>query len=327
MLQGGWAWVRCAVLTLSLLAGGGSARAQAQEEADVTASSAEYKELVRQALQQYTLGRWSESRVFFLKAHALSPNARTLRGLALVCYESRHYVEAIEYAEQSLTSTAQPLAPQMRTELEQLVGQARSFVGRARVVTRPEQAELRVDGKLVKPGADGTIMLDPGEHELVAAAPGHELVSRTIAIDSGDEVRFDLALAQRVDKTAPTPSDSEAAPGSDAGPIDMAALAPWLVIGASAAFVVAGGILLAMGESDRSTVNDARAPQTWDDIKGAYDRAPTLLAIGGVLLGVGIAGAATGLTWKFYLQPQAEEKGPSAKLNLTPGGVRVSGTF
>jgi hypothetical protein len=283
--------------------------------------SREYKELIRQALQHYTVGHWVEARVFFVQAHELVPNARTLRGLSLVCYESRHYVEAIAYAEQSLANPVQPLGAQMKAELQQLVDQARSFVTRARIVTKPATAELRIDGQSVAPDAQGFVLFDPGAHELAVEAPGYDLRTVQVRAD-GSELRFDIVLPPKPPEiVVNTGHDTEPASSGESG-----AVAPWIVVGVSAAVTVTGAVLFALGESDRAAVRHAQSPTMWADISGAYDRAPTQLAWGGALLGVGLAGITTGLIWKFSLEPRSE-RARVTRLRVTPTGMQLSGTF
>ena len=53
--------------------------ALAQEDAE-----AQYKQLIQQALGEFRRQNWPEARVLFRRAHALSPNARTLRGMGVV---------------------------------------------------------------------------------------------------------------------------------------------------------------------------------------------------------------------------------------------------
>jgi hypothetical protein len=119
------------------------ARAQSSAEVETALNSPDYKEFIRKALQEYGLGNWTEARVFFGKAHTIAPNARTLRGLALVSYESRRYVETLSYAEQAFANPIQPLTPQMQSDLRRFVEQARSFVARARIVSDPAGAERK----------------------------------------------------------------------------------------------------------------------------------------------------------------------------------------
>jgi tetratricopeptide (TPR) repeat protein len=113
--------------------------------AEPATQTANYEDTIRHAVEEYSLGHWTEARFFFARAHALNPNARTLRGLGLTCYESRNYVEAIGYFKQALLSTEQPLTDKMRADLTQLLSQSEQFVTRVIVTLDPSTAELEVD--------------------------------------------------------------------------------------------------------------------------------------------------------------------------------------
>ena len=301
-------------------------RAQDEPEAAGATSTPEYKELIRNALEEYGLGHWTEARVYFGKAHALAPNARTLRGLALVSHESRRYVEAVSFAEQALADPIQPLTPPMQRELRELIDQSRAFVARVKIASDPSGAELQIDGQALVQAEDGAILLDAGEHELVAGAPGYETHSRTLQVQGGTEIRFDIALTPKpVSLTPPPNAAPAAAPLAEAGDATgSTAIAPYVVIGASAAVAVAGGVLLALASADKSKVEDSAAGTNWSEIRGAYERAPTFFAIGWTMLGVGVAGLAGGLSWKLWGQSPSD-RSPNARLQVTPGAVRVTG--
>lgn len=298
-------------------------------------NSPEYKDLVQRALQEYDLGHWSEARVFFARAHELAPNARTLRGLALVSYESRRYVDAIRFGELAVANTVQPLTATMRAQLQQFLDQARSFVGHARIVTKPSDAELRVDGMTVQRPSDGVLTLDAGTHELVVIAAGYETQSRTLNLEGGSEVRFDINLTQentaRAVETQPEPSNvaiasaNERAETSSSDGSSGGSVAPWIVIGASAAVLAGGAVMLALGAADKSKVENVAAGTPYSEVKDAYERAPVLLNVGWVLAGVGLAGVAAGLTWKLWLEPDGRHE--HARLQITPGGLKLSGSF
>jgi tetratricopeptide (TPR) repeat protein len=117
---------------------------RAQPPANALEDEPAYQRAVEQGLHEYQLGNFSEAKAFFARAHELSPNARTLRGLGMSAYELRDYVEAIAYFEQALDATERPLTPPMREEVVRLLGQARSFITRLTLSLRPSTTEVRV---------------------------------------------------------------------------------------------------------------------------------------------------------------------------------------
>lgn len=287
-------------------------------------SAASYEETIRHAVEEYSLGHWTEARFFFARAHALNPNARTLRGLGLTCYESRNYVEAIAYFNQALHSNEQPLTDKMRADITQLLAQAQQFVTRVIVTLDPTNAELEVDNVARELPADHVVLLDPGEHELAASAAGFRPERHTLTAEGG-ELRVDLRL-QAVDAGAgvvkgpvqPVTPPPAAEPGSGN-------LAPYIVMGAGGAALVAGAVLVGIAAADKHAVEHAEEGATWPELEPRYNRGRTFFPVGFALMGVGLAGVAAGLTWKLW--PANQERAPTARLQLSPSGIELSGKF
>lgn len=305
------------------------------------ARSEEYQSLVQQALHEYQLGNFNEAKVFFGRAHALSPNARTLRGLGMSSYELRNYVEAIDYFQRSLSSNERPLTLQMHGELSQLLNQARSFVTRVRLRLVPNDAELRVDTRTIPREPDGSVLLDPGTHELTIEAPAHETVTRTIRTNGAETLSLNVTLRaqeQEQDDTTPTRAvslsvnEDKAAQGAlepqghgdgDAG------VAPWILIGAGGAVAIAGGVMLAIALGNKY---DVEHPQTQGAVQPVYadykDKADSVfpLSVGGIAaLSLGAASIACGLVWKFTASGRPEHA--STQLQLGPGHVQLRMRF
>jgi hypothetical protein len=156
--------------------------------------NAQYRELIEKALQEYALGHWPEARVFFGDAHALWPNARTLRGLGMTCYEERSYVEAIGYLEQALENKTQPLTPKLSTEAKGILLQAKRFVTSALVEITPSGAKVSIDDQPAKLRPSGIVMLNPGEHSLQVSHPGYHTEHRTLHAEAGRELRVQIDL-------------------------------------------------------------------------------------------------------------------------------------
>jgi hypothetical protein len=102
-------------------------------------------------------------------------------------------------------------------------------------------------------------------------------------------------------------------------------LAPYIVIGAGGAALVAGAVLVGIAASDKNAVEHARDGATWPELEPRYNRGRTFFLVGFALMGVGLAGAAAGLTWKLW--PSDQERAPSAQLRVLPLGLELSGDF
>ena len=321
-------WLRTSLLALcavGLFAGG--ARAQKKDPSD-------YQRLVQQGLHEYDLGNFNEAKAFFAQAHALSPSARTLRGLGMSSYELRNYVEAIGYFEQALNSAERPLTVQMRGEVGQLLKQARAFVTRLQVTLEPSSAELRVDTRPAIKDPQGYVLLDPGTHELVAEAPEHEALTRNLRTDGGEELKLTLSLrplheepkAEAQREAAPPPAEMADSLGRPERQDSESSIGPWILIGSSAAVTIAGGVLIALMVKDKNAVENPSGDTTYAEVKGAHDRVFPLSVAGFSALGVGVAGLIVGIAWKIGSSGESHHEAP-VQVRLEPGGLRVHGTF
>jgi tetratricopeptide (TPR) repeat protein len=314
----------CVVVGLASLAQAGVVLADGAPT-PTPAPGASYEETIRHAVEEYSLGHWPEARFFFARAHALSPNARTLRGLGLTCYESRNYVDAIAYFKDALANTAQPLTEAMRAEVTQLMQQSEQFVTRLVLTVEPTSAVLELDHGSLELPSDGVVMLDPGEHELVATAEGH-LPERRVFNAEGHEMRVELHLRATPGEPVAAAPASTPAPAAAMSADSRSGLAPYLVIGAGGAALIVGGVLVAIATSDKYAVEHAPKGTLWRTIESRYNRGRIFFPVGFALMGVGLAGAAVGLTWKLW-PSEERDSAPRAQLRLSPTSLELSGTF
>jgi hypothetical protein len=309
----------------------GGAGAHAQSSQARAEDAAAYHDAIGRALQEFNLGHWTEAKVFFREAHARRPSARTLRGIGLASYESRNYVDAIDYLGQALVSSVQPLTADMRNAATKLIEQSRQFVMRAEIELSPNAAELFVDGKPVRLASDGSTLLDPGEHELSVVAAGYTTLQRRVNTEGGSSRQLHFVLKPKPVVAARVASEvqphvvrlHEAAPEPEPEPgSDSESLLPWLAIGASVAVVATGGVLLGLGLADKSAVEDTRDGGSWAAKKSANERAVPLQMAGGVMIGVGVAGLAASLAWQLW--PEDER---ALTLYVAPGGLTLRERF
>jgi tetratricopeptide (TPR) repeat protein len=226
------------------------------------AAEATYRELVDEGLREYDSAHFEEARALFARAHALSPSARTLRGLALAAFELRRYVECIENSEAALASKVKPLTEEMRSELSQTLQRAQRFVARVELDAAPADAELRVDGMLHPGIASTQLVLELGEHvlELSKLGFGHE--RRVIHLNGGETVNVRIALAPSAELAAASiVAQPESAGERSSPPRDDTRVAtrawykkPWLwvIVGVVVAGSVVGGVLLAKRDDDHT---------------------------------------------------------------------------
>ncbi|HKP61143.1 MAG TPA: hypothetical protein VJV78_30640 [Polyangiales bacterium] len=293
-----------------------------------SSEGASYDKLIDSALTEYRLAHWAEAKAYFAQAHALQPNARTLRGLGLVCYELRKYVESIGYFEESLTNKSRPLTDSMRTGVEQLLRDAQRFVTRVDVTLSPNAATLTLDGRPVVRDAQGRVLIDAGSHEFAADAEGHMPATRTVSTDGGEQIELSMQLLPSPPSSAPATAAAPAvqlqpSAAADANIDEGESPWPWVVVGVSGAVMIAGGVLLAVAIADKSKIENAPPDeQYWTEVESAYDRVPVYSTAGAIMLGVGAAGVAAGLAWKFW--PDDDER---ASLRVVPNGLQLRAAF
>src|SRR5262249_7114724 len=122
--------------------------------------------LVDQALSESAAGRWEEARAAFRKAHALYPNARTLRGIGMVSYEIRDYVDAVRELELALAQPRRALDDTQRREASALIEQARALIARYTTAGLSAATSIAIDGRPAQLEANGVILLAIGEHRI-----------------------------------------------------------------------------------------------------------------------------------------------------------------
>lgn len=160
----------------------------------VEAQSREYRRKIAQAVSEFDAGNWAEARALFTQAHALDPNARTLRGMGMCAFEMRAYAEAIETLEASLAERRRPLTRRQRRSVEALLARARSFIGVYRVHVERADATLTVDDAAPTLEADGSIVLPLGEHVFEARRDGYLTERRRVEVRGGEQLEVSLAL-------------------------------------------------------------------------------------------------------------------------------------
>jgi tetratricopeptide (TPR) repeat protein len=183
-----------------------TAQAAPPRRGDTQTESQEYQQAVRTALEEFDAGNFPEARAAFKRAHALSPNARTFRGLGFVAFELRNYIEAVEYLEEALDSREKPLDGEPRRSTEALLTRARSLLGTVRIEASPRFDTLLVDG-LPRELADGrTLVLEVGDHVIELRAQGLNPERRELEISGGEQLSLAFTLRPaEASATAPGP--------------------------------------------------------------------------------------------------------------------------
>lgn len=315
-------WIACCQLGQAFSS---EAHAQVKPGGDPGNSSGNdaYQSLVQQALHEYERGNFNEARAFFARAHALSPNARTLRGLGMSAYELRNYVEAITFFQQALSSDQRPLTAPLHDEVAQLLGQARSFVTHVQLAVEPQNADVRIDTRPTTRDTDGSVLLDPGTHELVIEAPDHEPTTRTLRTDGAETLALHIVLKPSAAPGEVRPTLVHAAPASRPARSEQSGAGSWILIAAGGAVAIAGGVLLGVALSNKHAVEHPEASGTmlpaYADYKDRADLVFPLSTAGIAGIGLGAASVLAGVVWKLAASGRDER----AELRLGPGQLHV----
>jgi hypothetical protein len=303
--------------------------------------SSEYDRYVAQALQAYDAGRYAEARSSFRRAHELAPTARTLRTIGMCSFNLGDYVDALIDLEAALEDTRKPLSADQRSHVSDLIARSQVHVGRFKIRLSPQDALLWVDGRPPPRLVTDEILLEPGRHELLAQASGHQPSRSTFQVDGGDRTTLEIVLAP-----SPATSDVAAAPAAKSTVVatnevsSPAPLAPagtstgtgsrtqaalgYVALSVGGVGLVAFGITTALAASKESNLDShcsdrACEPAYHDDVD-TYDRYRLLSTVS---LVTGLVFVATGAVL-LLTQPdgRAEHAGVTPMIGVGSIGLR-----
>jgi hypothetical protein len=204
---------------------------------------ASYYRAIDRAFEEFKLGNYAEARARFHEAHDLFPSAQTYRALGMVEYELKNYLDAIAALQLALASKVKPLTATVRKQTEELLEEARGYVARIHLQVSPNTAVTTVDGVPARVGADGTLLLQVGDHSIELVAPAHLAHKRQIKIVGGEEQTLRVVLQPVAGETAPRASGAPAPATKDdapAPPRRPLRRNPWLWTAVGAVAVAAG---------------------------------------------------------------------------------------
>lgn len=286
--------------------------------------NAEYKQVVKEALEEFNRGNWSEASALFERAHRIMPSARTLRGMGLTAYEDRRYVDSIKHLRAALEDTRRPLTPQQTEEVTATLERARRFVSHLHLKVQPRSAEVKINGRLAEPDETGDVPTDPGMLEVEISADEYVPELRRVRVSAG--ARETLAISLRpVQQEAPAGGATSAAvpvpttvPGQQPEERSGAlTTAKWVVGGLALAGLITGGVMVAVQQVNakeydtqckQMMMDSMQCDELFQDLNpgGLYWTAPIVaFSVGG-----GLAAVATVL----FIVDAADSNTESARL-------------
>lgn len=189
--------------------------------------SDEYGRVIDEALAEFASRNYVEAHALFLRAHAIEPNARTLRGLGVVSFELRRYAACVTYLDAALVAEVRPLDGTLRSSAERLRERARSFVGELWLTLAPAEATIQVDGFPVeRPPAGAPLWLDLGDHTLRFEAEGYAAQQRGLTVRGSEANRWDVSLRPRSPTGLPQAALDPADEGVQPAPLSRDDRAP-----------------------------------------------------------------------------------------------------
>lgn len=310
------------------------------------ADESAYRATVDEAVREFSAGRFEEARSLFKRAHELSPNARTLRGLGMTAFELRAYVQAIRELKAALDDKRKPLEGDLRGKVEALLLKARKFVGVVRLELEPKNASVLVDGKPPTFEANGSLLLDAGTHVISATAPEHKATNVRVLVEGDTEQTVRVPLESTAfQQSMIAPIDAEQVAREKEQEDTPAAEPPahveansggqsttqiWAIgalIGAGA-FGATAAIFWLVGDGQYKDLEEGCAPGCGEaQIDSSGVKTSDLLT--NVFLGLSAASlAASGALFIISANDSGESAAAaSAQLRIGPLGATVSGSF
>jgi hypothetical protein len=280
----------------------------------------------------------------------------------MAAFEMRSYLAALQDLEASLRDQRKPLTSEQREHVVKLIERTRAFLGKYHVEIEPPNATLQVDGSTAEIGEDGVLVLELGNHEIVAMASSYQEQRRSVTVEGGEHGSLSFMLEPIVEEApaGPVPNPAPAAPAAapaaqpaqpapaqqpaqpaqpaeqkwdwpeeeDTGPVWA-----WVALGAAALSGGVAGLFWAQGEQKYSKLEDDCKSPDWcggeerakaeEEIKDA-DRLTNIFLITSVVL-------ASGSIVLFIVESVGGSSKPEKKagldLELGAGSARLSGSF
>lgn len=311
-----------AALVIAALAFAPSAGAQSVEELQAA------RELFQDAYTDEQAGRYAEALDKFQRVATVkeTPSIRYRIATVLAAMgrlrESRDIFRAVAASKASLPPSEHEIADSAAEKSAELDQRIPKLALRLEDGS-PADVRVTLDGAPIPVSTTARpIELDPGDHVVVATAPGSAQYEQTVTLaDGGGEVEHTIALTP--EEPAPETPAPEAAPGAGS-------TLGWVAVGGGAALFVTGAALLIAREGAISEMNAACPNGTCpssrrSDVEGDRDRAELFGPLGGAMALVGLAAAGAGT----YLLVRSSRSTQAASISVAPtlGGARLALTF
>jgi len=273
-------------------------------------------------------GMFEQAAAAFERAYRIAPSFKFLWNIGQVENELGHYAAALEAYEKYLAEGEGRIPVSRAAKATKETKRLAALVGTIRVDSEVEGALISIDGNehgatpLAEP-----VLVDRGEHEVVATAGGEMIHRELVEVAGGGEAVVEITSGAK---------HIEPAGGGEGGGNGGEADGPrrvwtWVALGVGGAALAAGGAIggVVMSKASKLEENcpDKQCPQSqWSEL----DKAENLAMTSNILLGVGAAAVVAGVVL-FFVEPGASEEEPAVALVPTAGpqgaGVSLGGRF
>lgn len=193
-----------ALVLTGILATPSVARAQDVPPPTDESAALEARTLFEDGVRMSREERWAEALDRFRRSRALVPRPSTLFNIAIALDRLGRARESIAAIDEYLASSDPARDEGDRGEAMRLRVEAQARLAHLTVTVAAADATVELDGAPLDPGIEQ--LVDPGDHVLVATAPGHRTTRVPLALAPGAHVERVLELAPIVATTS-TPEE------------------------------------------------------------------------------------------------------------------------
>jgi hypothetical protein len=248
------------------------------------------------------------------------------------------YTDAVYQLEQALVDSRKPLSEEQLAHTRDLIGKANARVGRFRLRLTPPEAVLRVDGNAPLILEGNELLVEAGQHEIEARAPGFLMARSSVRAEGGDRttlvfhlMRDEYAVADTQQTSPRSVAENAAAREQSGSSNGWVRTVGYVSLGVGAAsllgFAVTGALALADENKLQDRCPDEQCSEMYRSTVQRYNTMRTLATVsliaGGALTVLGgtllIAGPSA--------QPSERARKKSVEPLLGLGVVGVRGTL
>jgi len=291
-----------------------------------------YRKAIKEGLAEYASLHFEEARSLFRRAHRISPNARTFRGIGMASFELRDYVAAMRNLSAALKDNRKPLSPEQRKHAQDLLDRSRIMVDVYTLTVSPSSARVLIDGRAPELDTDGVLLLGVGLHNLEASAPGMAVRSLPINVRGGERKELSVTLEPAFADGGRTTGGGATRVGTVTRPAPAVtsnrAATAWLLAGGGAALLAVGsGIYWGI---QNSQLNSCRHPPN----SGVYCNSESDIKLQrNIAIGATVGTGAAALTMaligilSWHSGPMPAKKHSALDCTVGPFGIVCGGSF